>query len=107
MIDIDLELSEMTLLKFKDFVPEIIAKPKYSWKGGSQTKYQTLMDALRAADTWLVNHSDVDLVNVETVVLPSIHSDKEEGTKDPELVAQTGGYPQSWHQFIRVSNKCS
>ncbi|MEM7657120.1 MAG: hypothetical protein AAF399_13380 [Bacteroidota bacterium] len=98
----DLELSEMTLLKFKDFVPEIKTKARHTWKGTKKTEYSSLMDVLREANTWLVNQPEVDLVNVETVVLPSIHADKEEGSEDPELIAYTGGYPQAWHQFIRV-----
>ncbi|MEM7659340.1 MAG: hypothetical protein AAF399_24685, partial [Bacteroidota bacterium] len=77
-------------------------KAKHSWTRASRNEYQSLVDVLRAANTWLVNQSNIDLVNVETVVLPSIHVDKEEGSEDPELIAHTGGYPQAWHQFIRV-----
>ncbi|MEM7657119.1 MAG: hypothetical protein AAF399_13375 [Bacteroidota bacterium] len=99
MSDLDLELSEMTLLKFKDFVPEQVSKASI-WTGRGE--YRSLASSLREANSWLVNQSGVDLINIETVVLPSIHSDKEEGTEDPELLTQTGGMPQAWHQFIRV-----
>jgi hypothetical protein len=98
LFDLDTAASGMTLLKFKDFVPKQIGKNIWTGRGS----YRSLVDSLREANQWILRHPGVNVINVETVVLPGIHSDKEEGSEDPELLVSTGGMPQSWHQFIRV-----
>ncbi|RMG68110.1 MAG: hypothetical protein D6722_12180 [Bacteroidetes bacterium] len=99
MLDLDVDMDAMSLLKFKDFVPQQLSKPS-PWTGRGE--YQSLTAALLAANQWMSAHPHLDIINVETVVLPAIHSPKEEGSADTELLVQTGGMPQPWHQFIRV-----
>lgn len=88
----------LTLLKFQDFVPKQISKNLWTGRG----EYRSLLDSLQEANQWIIQHPEINLINVETVVLPSIHSEKEEGSQDPELMVSTGGISQPWHQFIRV-----
>ncbi len=99
MFDLDLELDELSLLKFKDFVPEQIT-PQSVWN--ARGEYRSLLSSLTEANTWIVNHPNIDLINIETVVLPNIHSPKEEGSQDPELVAISSSTSSAWYQFIRV-----
>jgi hypothetical protein len=54
--------------------------------------------ALAAANAWIQAES-VKVVNIETVVLPNIHIQGEQGTGDPELFTFAGA---AWNQFIRV-----
>ena len=49
----------------------------------------------------IIDRSVVDVVNVETVVLPNIWSQYEEGTTDPALHT-SGDMASQWNQFIRV-----
>ncbi len=98
MFELDTELSDMALLKFHDFVPKQLSKN--IWTG--QGKYEPLVQSLRDANAWMVANPQLDIINVETVVLPNIHNPKEEGSTDPELVVITGGSYSGWHQFIRV-----
>ena len=84
------------MIDYHDFVPKVI-KP-----GGflSNATYETLDDALRAANEW-ISKDKVDIVNIETVVLPNMHTSNAEGSNDVGL--DVGGESDStWHQFIRV-----
>ena len=99
MLDHEIDVSPMSLLKCEDFVPRQVGKPS-PWTG--RGAYQSFTQALQAANAWIIAHPLIDVINVETVVLPSLHAPKEEGSQDPELMASTGGMPQAWHQFIRV-----
>jgi hypothetical protein len=82
-------------LQLKDFVPRQIAAPGFLKPG----EYESFDDALAAANRWLED-SGVELVSVETVVLPNIWSRWEEGPADVAL-ATSGESPSRWHQFIR------
>lgn len=84
------------MIHFKDFVPEV------KDKGGifRPPVVELFAETLIEANTWLA-HNKVDVVNIETVVLPNIHSKGEEGSVDTQLhtAGEMGSY---WHQFIRV-----
>lgn len=97
-LDPAMDMDQMALLKFKDFVPEQTGKNKWTGRG----EYDSLADSLRAANQWMVSHPQIELINIETVVLPSLHSPKEEGSEDPELIISSNSSLQAWHQFIRV-----
>ena len=97
MIDLDTELGTMALLKFKDFFP--VQKSKNIWTG--RGKYGTLQHALQDANAWITAHPEIELLNIETVVLPNIHSHREEGTEDPELKEEASAGAK-WHQIFRV-----
>ena len=55
---------------------------------------------MAGANEWIAENG-VDVVNIETVVLPEIWEKDEEGTTDVDI--RTSGECSSyWHQFIRV-----
>ena len=83
------------MIKFKDFVPKMIAAPRLFTPG----EYESFDDALAAANHW-IKENDIHVINVETVVLPNIWSRFEEGTADVAL-GTSGEMPSHWHQFIR------
>ena len=84
------------MFDFKDFVPREYSAPGFLQRG----EYGTLDDAAVAAARW-AESKGVRIINVETVVLPNLHSSYEEGSTDPAL-ATSGKMHSSWHQFVRV-----
>ena len=83
------------MLQYKDFVPKMLAEPGLFKLG----EYETLAEALEEANRW-IEQSSVQVINVETVVLPNIWTRWEEGTEDVAL-GTSGEMKSHWHQFIR------
>jgi hypothetical protein len=83
------------MLAFRDFAPKVLEDG--GWLSGPA--YEDFDAALEAANAWIAADS-IDVVNVETVVLPNIYSPGEQGTVDPELGMHAGR--GTWHQFLRV-----
>ncbi len=80
----------------KDFVPEKI-------KGGvfKSSKIQNFQEVLEGVNKWRAENPNIEIINIETVVLPNIHDSQEEGSQDTEL--WTGGESSSqWYQLLRV-----
>ena len=84
------------MLQFKDFVPKMLNPPRI-FKAG---KYESFETAMEAANVWIAKHN-INVVNVETVVLPNIWSRFEEGPQDVSL-GTSGDMASHWHQFIRI-----
>jgi len=82
------------MVQFRDFAPRLLESGFFS------DSYETLRQALGDANVW-IDENHIDVVNVETVVLPNIWDSGEEGTKDVDLSA-SGKTATTWHQFIRV-----
>ena len=80
------------MIEFKDFAPQI------KKKGFFKTDFQTFEEALSAANEWIAGNQ-IDVVTIETVVLPEIWS--EDGTTDTDLTT-SGEMMSSWYQFIRI-----
>jgi len=80
------------MIYFKDFAPQI------KKKGFFKTDFQTFDEALMAANKWITTNQ-INVVNIETVVLPEMWS--EDGTTDTNLTT-SGEMMSSWYQFIRV-----
>lgn len=88
------------MLAFKDFVPRQLRAPRFGFNADAlQGEYETLEAALAAANEWLAGQS-VRVVTVETVVLPNLWTEWEQGSADPVLGSPSGG--PLWYQFIRV-----
>jgi hypothetical protein len=87
----------MTPLRYIDFMPKQVRAPGLLSEG----LYENFDAALAAANQWLADHPSVQLLQVETVVLPNLWNDWEEGTKDGSI-ATSGDSPSRWHQFLRV-----
>ena len=80
------------MIMFKDFAPQVTKKSFFS------VKLQSFQEAVGAANEW-IEDSNIDVVNIETVVLPEIW--REEGTTDTNLTT-SGDMMNTWYQFIRV-----
>lgn len=89
------------MIQFRDFVPEMLSAPAL-FKAG---EYESIEAALAAANSW-IKESDIQVVNVETVVLPNIWSRYAEGTTDVAL-ATSGEMASHWHQFVRIWYRAS
>jgi len=83
-------------IAFKDFAPEVTKHAGIF----SPATYEQLQQTVDRANAWIKAEA-VSLMNIETVVLPNIHSPSEEGTTDPD-VRTSGDFASHWHQFIRV-----
>ena len=84
------------MLKFKDFVPTRIKKAGFL----SQAQFEHFTDKVGEINEWVTENS-IEIVSIETVVLPNIWDEHEEGSEDVDL-ATSGTNISSWHQFIRI-----
>jgi hypothetical protein len=82
------------MIGFKDFTPECTRESTFF----SDAEYEKFGTAVAAANEW-IKTSGVRVLNVETVVLPNMWSECEEGTEDPNLLTSQAAL---WHQFVRV-----
>ncbi len=84
------------MIDFRDFVPKLLDP------GGLFTAatYESMNESLKAANDWIASEN-IDVINIETVVLPNIHESDEEGSEDVDLYT-SGKSSCTWHQFIRV-----
>ena len=79
------------MIRFEDFAPRMIKSGFFS------REFESFDAALAGANEW-IDGNDIDVVNIETVVLPQIW--RENGTTDADLRTYENG--ATWHQFIRV-----
>jgi hypothetical protein len=80
----------------RDFVPE-------KTKGGmfKSSKVQKFEEVRDEMNTWLGENPKVEVLNIETIVLPNIHDKDEEGSQDTELISW-GETSSQWYQLIRI-----
>ena len=81
------------MICFEDFAPRMLKSGLFS------REFESFDAALAGANEWIEDNG-IDVVNIETVVLPQIWGAFEEGgTTDVDLGVGEGS---RWHQFIRV-----
>ncbi len=83
------------MLNYKDFVPKQIEAPGFLNPG----EHESFDHAVAAANDWIVEN-DIQVIGMETVVLPNIWSRWEEGSADASI-GTSGDTPSRWHQFLR------
>ena len=76
------------MIAYRDFAP------------GQVTAPALMQPALAGANAWIGSNA-IDVLSVETIVLPNLWTPHSEGTADPNRVLQPG-FAQAWNQFIRV-----
>ncbi len=89
-------------MRFQDFAPQR-SEAMTRFLGLSIPSAQivgSFEECVAAARAW-VEQNEVEVINVETVVLPNIYRSGEEGTSDPEL-RTSGDMHSRWYQFVRV-----
>lgn len=88
-------------MNFRDFVPRSIeSKSKFLGLEFPETTFETFNACVDAARAW-VAEQNIEVINLETVVLPNIYEPNEAGTVDTDLVA-SGEVRTHWYQFLRV-----
>ena len=85
------------MIDFIDFIPQMIKK------GGlfKSDEFESMDTIIGRLNYWKEEYPQHKILNIETVVLPNIHSSREEGSEDTDLLT-TGEMQTKWHQFIRV-----
>ena len=83
------------MIDFIDFVPEFTEEGLFC-----KSTFEGIRAALTNANKW-IEKNNIDVINVETVVLPNIHRKHEDGSEDGSL-RTLGKSGSDWHQFIRV-----
>lgn len=84
------------MLACRDFVPRMRDEGGFF----RQPEFEDFEQAVEAAGRW-IESTGVEVVSVETVVLPNMHDSGEQGAADPSL-RTSGEMSSSWHQFVRV-----
>jgi hypothetical protein len=84
------------MIAYLDFLPRQTKPAGFL----SPAEHEPFDAAVEAANAWLRQHQ-VQVINIETVVLPNIFSKFEEGSADSSL-GTSGESPSHWHQFVRV-----
>jgi hypothetical protein len=85
------------MISYRDFAPQRIKRGLLR-----SDDYESFDAAVDAANTW-VAESRIDVVNVETVVLPNISGKGSEGTSDGRVeTAEAMTSINEWYQFVRV-----
>jgi len=82
------------MIRFEDFAPRMTKSGLFS------REFEDFDAALAGVNEW-IDQDGIDVVNIETVVLPQIWSKGEDGTTDVDLRVN-GEWTTTWHQFIRV-----
>lgn len=84
----------MSTVMYRDFLPQ--ETPRRGLFGG--VDYSDFNSCAEAMNLWL-EQNPVKIVQVETVILPNMHSAYEDGSTDTEL--QVTGQTV-WYQFVRL-----
>jgi hypothetical protein len=84
------------MIAYRDFAPRQLSAAGFL----QPAEHEPLKETLARANDWVREHG-IDVLNVETVVLPNLWSPHSEGTTDPNRVLQPG-FAEAWNQFIRV-----
>ncbi|MEO7103437.1 MAG: hypothetical protein ABI311_08640 [Gemmatimonadaceae bacterium] len=85
------------MIRYRDFAPHLIKR------GLLHTDdYETFDAAVSAANEWLAS-TEIEIINIETVVLPNITPDRSEGTVDGRVETEEAMTSiNEWYQFVRV-----
>lgn len=85
------------MIRYRDFAPHVIKRGLLH-----SDDYETFDAAVSAANAWMSGTS-IELVNVETVVLPNISPDRSEGTTDGRVETEEAMTSiNEWYQFLRI-----
>jgi hypothetical protein len=85
------------MIRYRDFAPHLIKRGLLH-----SDEYENFDAAVAAANTWVASAA-VQIMNVETVVLPNITPDRSEGTIDGRVETEEAMTSiNEWYQFVRV-----
>ena len=84
------------MIGYRDFLPRQLKAPGFF----KTAEYENFNAAVTAANDWL-QRSGLQVINIETVVLPNLYNPGEEGSGDAQL-RTSGEMSSHWYQFLRV-----
>ncbi|NRA37205.1 MAG: hypothetical protein HRU15_03635 [Planctomycetes bacterium] len=84
------------MITCRDFVPLELKPGRFF----TPAEMEDFSECMQRVNEW-VSANAVDVINIETVVLPNIHAAHEEGSTDVDL-RTSGDFQTMWHQFIRI-----
>lgn len=84
------------MVGYRDFLPREM-RPAGFFR---PAEYETFPAAVAAANDWIQRNS-IQVINVETVVLPNLYNPGEEGSGDADI-RTSGEMASHWYQFLRV-----
>jgi hypothetical protein len=88
-------------MNFKDFVPHATETHRnFLGIDIAEVTFESFPACVKAAQSWIAEKG-IDVINVETVVLPNIYDPVQEGTIDTDLVSSKETRTH-WYQFVRV-----
>ena len=82
------------MIDFRDFLPRQTQKGSF----GKATQYEVIGEVLGEVNDW-IHAQKVNVINVETVLLPNMHEPGNRGSQDGHLATRDF---VRWHQFVRV-----
>ena len=86
------------MISFQDFAPRPLPTPGVGFS--QAVRFETFDQAVVAANAWIQQYG-VQVINVETVVLPSVYKPNAQGTLDSNLHTMADG-SSHWYQILRV-----
>jgi hypothetical protein len=84
------------MIAYRDLAPQQVSPAALL----QPAQFEPLAKAVAAANDWIAAQG-VEVVNVETVVLPNLWGPYAQGTEDPNIGTRTD-FPLAWNQFVRV-----
>ena len=84
------------MIAYRDFAPRQLTSAGLM----KQATFESLDETLAAANAWIQANA-VDVLNVETVIMPNNYAAKRHGTAEAEMITQSD-FAIAWDQFIRV-----
>jgi hypothetical protein len=85
------------MIRYRDFAPHLIKRGLLH-----SDDYENFDAAVAAANAWIVS-AKIQIMGVETVVLPNISADRSEGTNDGRVETEEAMTSiNEWYQFMRV-----
>ncbi len=84
------------MIAFKDFVPQELQPGGFL----ALPQYEMIDVTVQAANDW-ISQQGVQVLNVETVVLPNLWHPGSKGTGEG-MRRTRSDFPSDWYQFVRV-----
>jgi hypothetical protein len=84
------------MIAYRDFAPRQLTSAGML----KQATFESLDETLTAANDWIQANA-LDVLNVETIIMPNNYSAKRHGTADAEMITQSE-FAIAWNKFIRV-----
>lgn len=88
-------------MNFKDFIPHVVrVEHRFLDMKFPEDTFESFDACVLAAREW-IDREHVEVINLETVVLPNMYDPDQTGSIDTDLVSSKESKTH-WYQFLRV-----